>query len=235
MTEPGGPRAGLPARLHPSSLLTPASPSPCFSNSCSMFVVPGAAGSNWPPPQGADAVWSKSAGRLLMGDLGSEERTGLRLTSRPHSCLPTSPLPPQGSQSPLLGSHPLLAPRSRPLLPLVSLQPRSQPLPQAAAPSLTWKTDSPGGRSPDTGSCSPPGLALGRRRGAGISGGGVPSASRSPPGKWVRDLGLYRRLLAPRISPNPRLAVLAGKALGARSWKPRPVGGSYGSGLFSFL
>lgn len=91
MTESGGPRAGLPARLHPSSLLTPASPSPCFSNSCSMLVVPGAAGSNWLPPQDADAVWSKSAGRLLMGDLGSEEKTRVRLTSRPHSCLPPPP------------------------------------------------------------------------------------------------------------------------------------------------
>lgn len=92
MTESGGPGAHLPARPHPSSLLTPASPSPCFSNSCSILVVPGAAGSNWPPPQGAEAVWSKSAGRLLMGDLESGEKIGLRLTSRPHSCVPPPPL-----------------------------------------------------------------------------------------------------------------------------------------------
>lgn len=65
---------GLPP-LGPCSLLTPASPSPCFSSSCSMLVVPGAVESNWPPPQGAD-VWSKSAGRLLMGDLGPEEKGG---------------------------------------------------------------------------------------------------------------------------------------------------------------
>lgn len=69
MIESGGPGARLPALRHPASLLTPASPSPCFSSSCSMLVVPGAAGSNWLPPQGADVVWSKSAGRLLMGDM----------------------------------------------------------------------------------------------------------------------------------------------------------------------
>lgn len=144
---------------------------------------------------------------------------------------PSSPL--RGSSRPLLDTTLSWRPSLRPLLPLVSLQPRSQPLPQAAAPSLTWKTDSPGGRSPDTGSCSPPGLALGTRRGAGISGEGVPSASRSPPGKRVRDLGLHRRPLSPRISPNPRLAVLARETLGALAWKPGPTGGkAMGSGLF---
>lgn len=206
----------------PFSLLTPASPSPCFSSSCSMLVVPGAAGSNWLPPHGADAVWSKSAGRLLMGDLGSEGNTELRLTSRPHSS-PSLPPPPSGVpvipfwSPPSPGAH-LSVPSSP-----VSLQPRSQPLPQAAAPSLTWKTDSPGGRSPDTGSCSPPGLALGRRRGAGISGEGVRSASGSQPGKWVRDLGPYRRPLSPG-SPNPSSSYVCRKALGALAWKPGPLG-----------
>jgi hypothetical protein len=110
-------RAGLPAPCHPSSLLTPASPSPCFSSSCSILVVPGAAGSNWMPPEGAEAVWSKSAGRLLMGDLGSEGRPG---SGSPHK---DSTLRTQGSPcSPL----PLLYP------PPYSVHPGPLPTPPSA-------------------------------------------------------------------------------------------------------
>lgn len=138
-----------------------------------MLVVPGATGSNWPPPQGADAVWSKSAGRLLMGDLGQRGKPSSDLPQGP-TRLPLSALHIQGLQPSPSGFHPPRAPASPPPPPLVTFQPRSQPLPQATAPPLTWKTDSPGGRSPDTGSCSPPGLALERRRGAGISGKGCP-------------------------------------------------------------
>lgn len=199
-----------------------------------MLVVPGAAGSNWPPPQGADAVWSKRAGRLLMGDLGLEGKPGSDL---PHSPIPVSLSPSsrlRGFSQPLWIPPSTLARLSSLLSILKAPPPRSQPLPQAATPSLTWKTDSPGGRSPDTGSCSPPGLALGRRRGAGIREEGVPSASQSPSGRWVRDLGPYRTSLSPG-SPNPRLAVLVLKALGALAWKPSPLGGkAMRSHLFPF-
>lgn len=49
------------------SLLTPASPLPCFSKSCSMFGV--AWGTFSSGPLLVDTVWSKRVGRLLMGDL----------------------------------------------------------------------------------------------------------------------------------------------------------------------
>lgn len=98
-----GRRGRPPAPVHPCSLLTPASPSPCFSSSCSMLVVPGAVESNWPPPQGADVVWSKSAGRLLMGDLGPEENrapsTEYLAPSTEHQEVPTDSSLPHGSPS----------------------------------------------------------------------------------------------------------------------------------------
>lgn len=212
-TESGGPGGRSPSPEPRSSLLTPASPSPCFSSSCSMFVVPGAAGSNWPPPQGADAVWSKSAGRLLMGDLGSEGNTGLRL-NLPLPSPPLLPSPPQGFQSPASEPHPLLVPASPPLLP----EGPSGPAPSA---SLTWKTDSPEGRSPDTGSCSPPGLALGRRREAGVSGGRMPVGRSVPAGKWARDLEPYGRPLPPG-PPNPSSS---SEAAGSPGMETRPLGG----------
>lgn len=100
-----------------------------------------------------------------------------------------SPVPPRGSS------------------PRRSLRPSSlvcpscpQPLLQAA-PSLTWKTDSPEGRSPDTGSCSPPGLALGRREGWDQRGG-VVAASGFPPPRWIWDWDLAADPL-PQESPTP--------------------------------
>lgn len=127
MIESGGPGARLPALRHPASLLTPASPSPCFSSSCSMLVVPGAAGSNWLPPQGADVVWSKSAGRLLMGDLRSEGKQGSGL-------FPTPTRVSLSSSSPLRdSSHPLLDPSLSQRLPI--LHPSSPSVPPAPLPA----------------------------------------------------------------------------------------------------
>lgn len=67
-----------------------------------MLVVPGAPGSSWPAPHGADAVWSKSAGRLLMGDLGSEGETAQAILGSPLSQLPHSRF--GGSESLPMGS-----------------------------------------------------------------------------------------------------------------------------------
>lgn len=187
-----------------------------------MLVVPGAAGSNWPPPQGADAVWSKSAGRLLMGDLGPEGNTELRLTSRLHSSPSISP-PPSGVPvipfwtPPSPGAH-LSVPSSHvPSAPLPAPPPSRRPLPHMED-RLSWG-EVPRHRklqSSRSGSWKEKGSR--DQWGRGAVGLSVPAC------KWVRDLGPYHTQIPfPRISQPPSSSYICWKALGAPAWKPGPL------------
>lgn len=175
-----------------------------------MFVVPGAAGSNWPPPQGADAVWSKSAGRLLMGDLGSEGNTGLRLTS--HSRLPLSSPPLlRGSSHPRLNPTLFWCPLPRP-----SSQ-RVPPAPLPAPPSHGRQTLLRGGPPTPEAAVLQVWLLEGEGR-QGSAGEGCRSAARSPPGSGHGIWNLTADPF-PQDLPTP---VLAPKPLGALAWKLGP-------------
>lgn len=110
------------------SLLTPASPLPCFSSSCSMLGVAWGTFSSCPLLL-QDTVWSKRVGRLLMGDLrgfgGAVSNIQVHRTHL-HS---TPPLrSPRSSSTPLpalLFSSPLLEETPRSCLPSC----RSSPVP----------------------------------------------------------------------------------------------------------
>lgn len=170
-----------------------------------MLVVPGAAGSNWPPPQGAEAVWSKSAGRLLMGDLRPEGTWAqwIRPLQAPPALPPYPPGVPAraGLSAPLpSGVPPAPSPSSRPPIPSHGRQTllRGGPPTPEAAVLQVWL------------------LEEGK---AGISGEewSLPQGSR-PRGGY--GIGTSPQIPFPR---NPQHQIGSSRpALRALAWKPCP-------------
>lgn len=117
-----------------------------------------------------------------MGDLGSEGKTGLRLTSRPDSSLPPSVLSPQGFQCVPFGPPSLPCPPLHPLLPRCPSSPAPRPSPKPLPlphmeDRLSW------GEVPRHRKLQSSRSGSWKEKGAGISGEGVPLASWSPPRK----------------------------------------------------